>query len=294
VGSRGQIRCRFDPPLTFQGVGNAVCQAPAGLGSHSVSVQIYGSQCEALRFAYLANGTQVLLCPPGGCTCASLLFDTPCGSFNGYIYVNVYNMEVYNSSYVNSVLQTVGIGSINTLYGKLSLSFSATTAVTWPFSIFSSLQVVRPLTAGPDGILFDITGTASLTFVPGAGFSQLIACSSFEFSSSSVIQNTDLQLVSSLQCVGYINAPANVVSLAGLDRLSDGVAGSYSSYIVVDSRTSTRLTNITALSLYGKCGTAAQLPSTWPSRPFVKVAACVQAFSTWPAVCNYIVNSTCS
>jgi hypothetical protein len=292
VRTRGRIRCRFDPPLTFQGVGNAVCQAPAGLLFHFVRVFIIGdSSCQVLRYAYLANGTQVLLCPAGGCTCASLLFDAPCGSFNGRIELLVYHAEATNSSYVDSVLQTVGIGSINTLYGEIVLGFGSFTPVMWPFTSFSSLQVARPSTDLVGGIyISDRDQISAVTLVPGGGFSQLIAAPLIVMAK----YFTDLQLLSSLQCAGYIAVDANLVSLTGLDKLSDGITGYSYSSIAFDIRSSTRLTNITALSLYGKCGTAAQLPSTWPSLPYVKVAACAQALSTWPAVCNYIVNGTCS
>lgn len=222
------------------------------------------------------------------------MFDAPCGSLVAIIYLTIVNMDTINASVVDSALQTIGIGDINVLYGKLFIYFSSSNHVTWPFMIFSSLQVVRPNSEGSAGILLDTSTSVNVTLSPGSGFSQLMATSTFETASSPVIQNPNLQLVSNLQCAGYVGAFPNVVSLAGLEKLTDGVAEGYSSYIVVDSVVSSQLVDISALSAYGKCGTAAALPSDYPSRPQIKVAACPQLFTTWPAVCRYIANGTCS
>lgn len=278
----------------------AVCQPPPGYISQTISVQFTGGNCEFDRNAQLPNGTTVRICPPSGCSCAALMFDSPCQALVGQVYLNLFldGTSAVNATGVNSVLGTIGIASINVLYGKLYLYFSSSTNITWPLTMFPVLEVVRPQPGGPTmaGIQFWLAGGGSFSFT-GSGFARLRASATLEttYGNPSQWQNSDLRtLAPGVQCVGVVYVPSNVVSLAGLDNLVDGVAGSSSSNIIIDSRLSPVLTNISALSRYGRCGTATPLPSTHPSRPLIQVANCPGAtLSTWPAICAYIASGAC-
>lgn len=222
------------------------------------------------------------------------MFDSACQALVGQIFMYFYfdGTSSLNASVVNSVLGTIGIASINVLYGQLYLSFSTNTNIVWPLTMFPLLEVVRPPPSGSTGIQFNLAGGGNISFT-GSGFARLRASATLEttFGNPSQWQNSDLRtLAPSLQCAGFVSIPPNVVSLAGLDNLADGVADSYSSNIIIDSRPSPLLTNITALSRYARCGTATPLPS----RPLLQVANCPAAIlGTWPAVCAYIAGGAC-
>jgi hypothetical protein len=105
--------------------------------------------------------------------------------------------------------------------------------------------------------------------------------------------NTDLAFLSSLTCATVYEAPATLMSLAGLDNVVDGVrvdGGNAVFYF----RESPNLTNVSALKAYGRCGTSTQRPDVFPATiPIIKVQGCTDVLQTWATLCNYSLYGVC-
>jgi hypothetical protein len=108
--------------------------------------------------------------------------------------------------------------------------------------------------------------------------------------------NTDLAFLSSLTCSGYtvMAAPSSISSLTGLDNVVDGLLGAYTSNIIFNFLGIPKMTNVSALNAYARCGTPTQRPDG-PDLPTltVGVQGCADALASWAALCNYMLYGVC-
>jgi hypothetical protein len=235
-------------------------------------------------------------CPDGSCACRNI-FGSPCRSLGLDI---VLSLEAQSVQFVAGWLQIIGLQDIQTVQGNLFISFRGPgKSLSWTLDIFPHLEAVTSRVL----IYRDIYSTSdfSLTLLPGKGFSNLRAVGSFELvtleveNASPWNQNTDLSFLSSLECVGihlYLVNLQNLTSLKGLERIRDGSPPAYPLPFIYSNGGSTSLTDVSALAGYARCGLPDQRPDSQDNRP--DLALPCGTLKSWPAVCTYISQGTCT
>jgi hypothetical protein len=221
----------------------------------------------------------------------------------------VLRIEAQNVQYVAGWLRTMGLQDIQTLQGGLRLYFSGPIgqSFSWALDIFPRLVVVT------QGLQITDNGVQGfgLTILPGVGFSNLRVVYIAVIAGRNVrnddplatltatwLENTDIAFLSSLECVGSFTLLRiqNLMSLKGLERLRDGSPSAGFSFVNINWNVMTsKLTNVSALAGYARCGLPNQRPDTG-SQPYLALAACLaccNGVGTWSGVCNYISRGIC-